>query len=72
MAISVELSDPARVAGFVNNGSEVAIFSSADPQLITPDGDERPLSSTTRIIAAPVLVIGVGDTTVTTQSGSAN
>lgn len=71
MAISVELSDPARVAGFVNNGSEVAIFSSADPQLITPDGDERPLSSTTRLIAAPVLVIGVGDTTVTTQSGSA-
>jgi pilus assembly protein CpaB len=68
LAISVELSDPARVAGFVNNGSEVAIFASADPQLITPDGDERPLSSTTRVIATRVLVIAVGDTTVTTQS----
>jgi pilus assembly protein CpaB len=72
MAISVELSDPARVAGFVNNGSEVAIFASADPQLITASGDERPLSTTTRIIATRVLVIGVGDTTVTTPSGSGN
>ncbi len=69
LAISVELSDPARVAGFVNNGSEVAIFASADPQLITPDGDERALSSTTRLIATRVTVIGVGDTTVTTQAG---
>src|SRR5687767_2058426 len=34
LAISVELTDPERVAGFVNPGSEVAIFLSADPVLI--------------------------------------
>ena len=31
LAMSVELTDPARVAGFVNPGSDVAIFISADP-----------------------------------------
>lgn len=72
LAISVELSDPARVAGFVDNGSEVAIFASADPQLITPEGDERPLSSSTRVIATRVLVIGVGDTTVTSAGNAAD
>ena len=32
MAISVNLTDPARVAGFVNPGSEVGIFVSADDE----------------------------------------
>ena len=40
LAISVELTDPARVAGFVNPGSEVAIFVSADPFLMKPDGSK--------------------------------
>ena len=35
MAVSVELTDPERVAGFVNPGSEVAIFVSADPVALT-------------------------------------
>ncbi len=72
MAISVELSDPARVAGFVDNGSEVAIFASADPRLVTPEGDERQLSTSTRVIATRVLVIGVGDTTVTSEGDAAD
>ena len=41
LAISVNLSDPARVAGFVNPGSEVAIFlNGADPttgETVHPD-----------------------------------
>ncbi len=43
VAISVELSDPARVAGFVNPGSDVAIFLSADPVQKMPDGTEETL-----------------------------
>lgn len=64
LAISVELTDPARVAGFVNPGSEVAIFASGDPELYKPDGTTQKLSPVTRLLLAKVLVIGVGDTSV--------
>ena len=44
MAISVELTDFERVAGFVNPGSEVAIFgSAASPIRRLPDGTEQTL-----------------------------
>src|SRR3954447_10512821 len=33
LAVSVELTDPARVAGFVNLGSWVAVFVSGDPEI---------------------------------------
>lgn len=60
MAISVNLTDPARVAGFVNPGSEVGIFVSAN--------DERPgggsgVGTFTRLLEERVTVIGVGSTT---------
>jgi pilus assembly protein CpaB len=71
MAISVELSDPARVAGFVPNGAEVAIFVSADPVRFTADGEQR-LPSVTRVLLPRVPVLGSGETstssTVTDQS----
>jgi pilus assembly protein CpaB len=67
LAVSVELTDPARVAGFVNPGSEVAIFVSADPVLIEPDGEERKLASYTRLLLEKVQVIGVGTTSVTSR-----
>ena len=38
LAVSVELTDPARVAGFVNPGSWVAMFVSGDPEIYKPDG----------------------------------
>lgn len=70
MAISVQLTDPARVAGFVNPGSEVAIFVSGQPELIKPDGATIPLPEITKLLLRKVEVVGVGQTTVlsTTQT----
>lgn len=57
LAISVNLSDTARVAGFVNPGAEVAIFVSVDDAM----GMSEP---TTRLLLPRVKVIAVGTTTV--------
>lgn len=75
LAVSVELSDPERVAGFVNPGSNVAIFLSADPVLTLPDGTEKSLPPYTRLLLSKVQVIGVGTTsvsskTITTEGGA--
>ena len=60
MAISVNLTDPARVAGFVNPGSEVTIFmSGTDPASTEPF---------TRMLLDRVTVLGVGSTTPTTTT----
>jgi pilus assembly protein CpaB len=60
MAISVNLTDPARVAGFVNPGSEVAIFlNGADTTTGAPF---------TRLLLDRVTVLGVGSTTPTTTT----
>jgi pilus assembly protein CpaB len=60
IAVSVQLTDPARVAGFVTPGSRVAIFvSSAGTTAGTTTA-----SPTTRIMVPSVEVIGVGATTV--------
>ena len=56
MAISVNLTDPARVAGFVNPGSEVAIFLTGTDPSHGPAGSRG--SCSTR-----VTVLGVGSTT---------
>lgn len=63
MAISVNLTDPARVAGFVTPGAEVAIFVSAEPEQ-TDDESEEALPDFTRLLLPRVKVIGVGTTTV--------
>ncbi len=52
LAVSVNLTDPARVAGFVNPGSDVAIFLSSG-------------ATYTRLLLPRVQVIGVGSTTLT-------
>lgn len=64
LAVSVELTDPARVAGFVVPGSQVAVFVSGDPEIHRADGSVRKLAPYTRLILAKVDVIGVGDTAV--------
>lgn len=64
MAISVQVDDPSRVAGFVTPGSSVAVFVSAEPEVILPDGGTRRLPDFTRLLLAKVEVIGVGDTTL--------
>lgn len=68
LAISVELTDPARVAGFVNPGSEVAIFVSADPKLVDPDGSTQEFPPYTGLLLPMVQVIGVGTTTVAAKT----
>ena len=76
MAMSVELTDFERVAGFVNPGSEVAIFTTAaTPIRILPDGTEQTLPAVSRILLARIPVIGVGTTSVgsrttTTEEGA--
>lgn len=59
LAVSINLTDPARVAGFVNPGSEVAIFLNA----IDPTTGEF-----TRVLLPRVTVLGVGSTTPTTTT----
>ena len=54
IAISINLSDPSRVAGFVNPGDKVAIF--------LTQGDSA------RLLLPNVTVIGAGTTTVTTTT----
>ncbi|WP_310963161.1 Flp pilus assembly protein CpaB [Nocardioides terrisoli] len=64
MAVSVNLTDPARVAGFVNPGDEVAIYMQGAGL-----GTAGPFS---RLLLPKVEVIGVGTTTVvsTTKTDS--
>lgn len=54
VAISVNLTDPARVAGFVNPGNDVAIFM---------NGTGQGVGTYTRLLLPKVKVIGVGATT---------
>jgi pilus assembly protein CpaB len=68
IAVSVELTDPARVAGFVTPGSNVAIFVSADPVIYKPDGSEQKLAPYTRLLLPKVQVVGVGTTSTTAKT----
>lgn len=67
VAISVELTDPERVAGFVQPGSWVAIFMSGEPELYRADGSTQRLAPLTRILLPKVQVLGVGTTAVTSR-----
>lgn len=60
LAVSINLTDPARVAGFVNPGSEVAVFLNG-----TDAGTGQPF---TRVLLPRVTVLGVGSTTPTTTT----
>ncbi len=60
LAISVNLTDPARVAGFVNPGSEVAVFLNGSN---ATSGE-----AFTRVLLPRVTVLGVGSTTPTTTT----
>jgi pilus assembly protein CpaB len=60
MAISIDLGDPQRVAGFVSPGSEVALFATIGGTCDT--GDMKATTMGTRILLPHVTVIGVGQT----------
>jgi pilus assembly protein CpaB len=68
MAVSVNLTDPARVAGFVNPGSEVAIFvtGTAVATAGAPEGTSDVQFS--RMLLPRVTVLGVGSTTPVTTT----
>lgn len=69
MAVSVELTDFERVAGFVNPGNEIAVFATAlDPVALLPENKEQKLGSITRIVLTRVPVLGVGTTSVTSRT----
>jgi pilus assembly protein CpaB len=66
MAISVQLTDPQRVAGYISPGSKVAIFLSATP--LDESGRAAEEGDFTRLLFPEVEVIGVGSTTLLTQT----
>lgn len=72
LGISLQLGDPQRVAGFVNPGSEVAIFLTYTPVLAP--GQAGPAFPTTRLLLRRITVIAVGPTTnrPATAPGKAN
>jgi pilus assembly protein CpaB len=69
MAVSIELTDFERVAGFVNPGNEVAVFATTlNGVALLPNDTERKLGSYTRIVLPRSLVLGVGTTSVTART----
>ena len=64
LAVSVQLDDPNRVAGFVGPGSQVAIF------LTTADASRS--GETTRLLLPDVSVIAAGTTTVVAADATAS
>jgi pilus assembly protein CpaB len=68
IAVSVELTDPARVAGFVTPGSHVVIFVSAPD---TTSGTTT-IPAYTRVLVPDVTVIGVGQTTELSVAGDSS
>jgi pilus assembly protein CpaB len=65
IAISVNLTDTGRVAGFVSPGSNVALFDTATPDA-GPGGTTDP--AFTRLLLPKVEVVAVAQTTVTTST----
>jgi pilus assembly protein CpaB len=64
LAMSVQLTDPARVAGFVEPGSSIAVFVTLPP---LPGGEPR---TSTRLLLPKVQVVAVGPTTTTPQTST--
>lgn len=62
IAISVNLTDTGRVAGFVSPGANVAIFQSSTPD--SSSGTSTTGDAYTKLLLSKVKVIAVGDTTV--------
>jgi pilus assembly protein CpaB len=74
MAISVNLTDPDRVAGFVNPGSEVAIFvttTGAAEGETDPNAGAAQVTAKTKMLLPRVTVLGVGSTTPVTTTTTA-
>jgi pilus assembly protein CpaB len=59
VAMSVQMGDPQRVAGFVQPGSEVAVFVTVTPKPPIPN-----VSDQSRVLLARISVLAVGPTTL--------
>ncbi len=62
IALSVQLGDPERVAGFVSPGSEVVIFTAGTPTVATTGAPAG--QATVRTLLAKIQVLAVGPTVV--------
>ncbi|MGB8649212.1 MAG: Flp pilus assembly protein CpaB [Mycobacteriales bacterium] len=65
IAVSVQLGDPARVAGFVQPGAEVAVFVTLNAAL-----NGKTAQQLTNVLLPRASVIAVGPTTITKASGN--
>jgi len=69
VAISIALSDPARVGTFVSPGSHIVIYDTFDPVVAAASASEPKAGATatkqTRVLLDDVLVIAVGTTSLT-------
>ena len=75
VAVSVQLSDPARVGTFVTPGTRIAIFDSYKIKAIGDDEKSKTLNEAdvkgTSILLEDVLVIAMGDTALTPGQNTA-
>lgn len=67
VAMSVQLGDPQRVAGFVKPGSDVGIFLTITPAAVP--GQPAPLNQT-RLLLSRIPVLAVGPTTLKPATGN--
>ena len=74
VAVSVQLSDPARVGTFVTPGTHLAIFDSYKIKAIGTDEKSKAINDAdiqgTSVLLEDVLVIAMGQTALTPGSGS--
>lgn len=68
VAVSVQLGDPQRVAGFVKPGSDVAIFVTLVPPRLP--NEPPPAGEQTRVLLPRVQVIAIGPTTLKPATGT--
>lgn len=75
LAISVELSDPARVGKFVTPGSHIAIFASYKIKALGDDDKSKVINENdvkgTSLLIDDVLVIGMGETALSAPKATA-
>jgi pilus assembly protein CpaB len=64
VAVSVQLGDPERVAGFVTSGSHVAVFATVANAGAAGTGQ----TNLTQVLLPDVLVVGVGNSTLVTTT----
>jgi pilus assembly protein CpaB len=70
MAMSVELTDPERVAGFVVPGSSVAIFATFNVKYVGTGPKNGQSDDLTQLLLSKVPVLGVGQESLRSQSSS--